>query len=117
MLGAERYRRTELLNSLTIQVQLWEQEKALTWWIWKLIPMKAEGMPTPASQSPLSSSGSPPTYDGDTAGQSSAHAQHTESERGDFGTIVTEVTTTTNTNTTTTTTTTTTRKEYRVQDA
>ena len=114
MLDAERYRRTEFLNGLTIQVQLWEHDKAATWWIWKLIPVKAEGMPTPSQSSP-SSSGSPPTYDGDTPGQSSAHAQYTESERDDFGTVVTEVTTTTNT--TTTTTTTTTRKKYRVQDA
>jgi len=51
----------------------------------------------------------PPSYDGDGTRQTSARAQHLESEDDDFGTIVTEVTT----NTTVITT----RKKYRVEDA
>ena len=51
------------------------------------------------------------SYDGDTTGQSSTHAQHAESERDEFGTIVNEVTVVTITNTITT------RKRYRVKDA
>ena len=48
---------------------------------------------------------SPPLYEGDETGQPSTRAQHAESERDDFGTIVTEVTTVT------------TRRRYRVEDA
>ena len=51
----------------------------------------------------------PPLYEGDSIGQSSTCTQRAESERDDFGTIVTEVTTVT--------TSTTTRKRYRVEDA
>ena len=73
--------------------------------IWKLIPAKIEG--TPSQLLETVSSGLPPSYHGDGVGQSSAHSQVTGSERDDFGTIVTEVTTVT----------TTTRKRYRVDDA
>ena len=70
--------------------------------------MEVEGGFTPSgSSSETPSSGSPPSYHGDATGESSAHNQHTESERDDFGTIVTEVTTTTVT----------TRKRYRVEDS
>ena len=74
--------------------------------IWKLIPVEVEGA-TAASRSSSEAlgSGSPPSYDGGVTGQSSTGAQHVESERDDFGTIVTEVTTIT------------TRKRYRVEDA
>ena len=78
--------------------------------MWKLIPVKVDDAPTP-SQSSYETPGLayPPAYGENTTGQSSAHAQHAESERDDFGTIVTEVTTTT--------TVVTTRKKYRVEDA
>ena len=76
------------------------------WWIWKLIPVKVEDV-FPPSESPSETPGSGPlpSYDGDTVGQSST--RHAESERDDFGTVVTEVTTTVIT----------TRKKYRVEDA
>jgi len=68
------------------------------WRIWKLLPAGVQG----PSQSPSETlgSGSPPSYDGD----ATTRTQHAESERDDFGTIVTEVTTVT------------TRKRYRVED-
>ena len=70
--------------------------------------MKVEGVSTPSqSSSETSSSGSLPSYDGDATGRSSTSTQHAESERDDFGTIVTEITTTVIT----------TRKKYRVEDA
>ena len=73
-----------------------------------MIPVKVEGVSTPRwPSSETSGSGSLPSYDGDTTGQSSTHAQHAESERDDFGTIVTEVTTSVIT----------TRKKYRVEGA
>ena len=66
----------------------------------------AEGAFTPSQPSSETlGSGSLPSYDGDTTGQSSTHTQHAESERDDFGTIVTEITTIT------------TRRRYRVEDA
>lgn len=73
--------------------------------IWKLLPVQDEGWFTP-SQSPSEPSGSPPSYGGDTTGQSSTRTYHHHggSERDDFGTVVTEVTTVT------------TRKRYRVED-
>jgi len=55
---------------------------------------------TPGLDSPAGS------RDGDATEETSTRAQHGESERDDFGTIVTEVTTTTVT----------TRKRYRVAD-
>ena len=70
--------------------------------------MEVEGAPTPSrSSSETPGSGSPPSYGGDTTGQSPTSTQHAESERDEFGTIVTEVTTTVIT----------TRKKYRVEDA
>ena len=68
--------------------------------------MEVKGVFAP-SQSPFETfgSGSPPLYDGDATGRSSTRAQHAESERDDFGTVVTEVTIVT------------TRKKYRVEDA
>ena len=74
--------------------------------------MKAEDAPAPSR--PLSEelgSGSLPSYDGATAGQSSARTQRIESEHDEFGTIVNEVTVVTTTSTVTT------RKKYRVEDA
>ncbi|KAF9648163.1 hypothetical protein BDM02DRAFT_3115784 [Thelephora ganbajun] len=74
--------------------------------MWKLIPVKVEGMTTPSrSSSETLGPGSLPSYDEDASGQSLTRAQRTESERDDFGTIVTEVTTIT------------TRKRYRVEGA
>ncbi|KAF9781764.1 hypothetical protein BJ322DRAFT_243295 [Thelephora terrestris] len=66
--------------------------------MWKLIPVETTDQAVP------------PSYEGDGAGvgQSSVHAQRSESESDDFGTIVTEVSTVT--------TTTTTRRRYRVED-
>ena len=70
--------------------------------------MKVEGTFTRSQSSPEAlDPGSLPSYDGDITGQSSTRTQRTESERDDFGTIVTEVTTTLVT----------TRKKYRAEDA
>ena len=94
------------LNSFTTQIFLWPGKEADAP-IWRLIPIKAEGVSTPLQQSSETlDSGLPPSYSGDTPGQSSTESQHAESERDDFGTIVTEVTTTVVT----------TRKRYRVED-
>ena len=57
--------------------------------MWDLIPVSVEGPETTGRESP-------PLYEGDTA-------QHAETERDDFGTIVTEITTVT------------TRRRYRVE--
>ena len=67
--------------------------------------MKVEDIST-SSRSPFGTTeqGFPPSYEGDAIGESSARTQCTESERGEFGTIVTEVTTVT------------TRRRYRVED-
>jgi len=81
------------------QVQFYD-DLNLAWQMWRLIPVKVE------APSETHGSGSLPSYDGDATGQSSAHTQHAEYERDDFGTVVTEVITST----------TTTRKKYRVQD-
>ena len=68
--------------------------------------MKVESKPT-SSRSPPGTVGQevPPSYEGDAIGESSARGQLTESERDEFGTIVTEVTTVT------------TRRRYRVEDS
>ena len=72
--------------------------------LWKLIPVKVEGVLAPSQAlSEMLGSGSLPSYDGDTW-QPFAHTQHAESERNEFGTVVTEVTVVT------------TRKRYRVED-
>ena len=98
-----------LLNSFTTQVQFCvahSKPDPVSWWIWKLIPVKVEdNFPPSGFPSEMPGSGSLPLYDGDITGQSST--QYAESERGDFGTVVTEVTTTLIT----------TRKKYRVEDA
>ena len=95
------------LNGFTTQIVLWTVKEA-DGTIWRLIPIKAEGVSTPLQQSSeIPGSGLPPSYSGDAPGQSSTQTQHAESERDDFGTIVTEVTTTLVT----------TRKRYRVEDA
>ena len=89
---------------------MWEfTGEPLSWWIWKLISVRVEGVTFTLSR-PLSEtvgSGSLPLYDGLTTVQppGPAHAQHVESERDEFGTVVTEVTVVT------------TRKRYRVEDA
>ena len=68
--------------------------------------MKVEGTSTPSQiLSETLGSDALPSYDGDTAGQRPAQAQHTAYEYDGFGTVVTEVTTIT------------TRKRYRLEDA
>ena len=84
------------------------------WRIWRLIPASVESVSKPSrSPSETLGSGSLPSYDVDAAMHSSTHAQRTELESEEFGTIVKEVTvvTTTSTNTVTT------QKRYRVEDA
>jgi len=77
----------------------------VVWRVWKLIPVKVEGVFTPSRPSSGAlGSGSLPPYREDATGQPSAHAHRTESGNDDFGTTVAEVTTIT------------TRKRYRVQD-
>jgi len=79
---------------------LWNSDKPSTWRIWKLIPVKSEGTFAPSQPS---GSDSLPSYSGNTTRQLCTCAQHTESDRDDLGTIVTEITTI--------------RKRYRVADA
>jgi len=68
--------------------------------------MKVEDASTPPRSSfDTPEQGPLPSYEG-AAGQSSTRAQHAESERDEFGTVVTEVTVVT----------TTTRRKYRVDD-
>ena len=70
--------------------------------------MRVEGISAPPrSSAERLGSGSLPPCALDLTGESSTHGQHVESERDDFGTVVTEVTTVT----------TSTRKRYRVEDA
>ena len=92
---------------MNTQVVTWADTELPPDQIWKLIPVKVERAPTPShSSTETFGLGSLPSYDVGAAGQSSARTQHTEeSERDDFGTIVTEVTTIT------------TRRRYRVEDA
>lgn len=66
--------------------------------------MKVEGALSP---SPEVLGSGPPSYDGDATEESPVRTQVAESERDDYGTIVTEVTTVI----------TTTRKKFRVEDA
>ena len=97
------------LNGFTTQVILWTGEGPTPWWIWRLVPVKVEGVSTPSQPSSEAlGSGFPPSYSGDTIGQSSTHVQHVESEHDEFGTIVSEVTVVTTTSTSTVTT----RKRY-----
>jgi hypothetical protein len=90
------------LNGFNTQVIAWTPNEQ----IWKLIPVKVEGAFSPSQAlSETLGSGVLPSYDGNATGQSSTNTQLAESERDDFGTIVTEVTTVT------------TRRRYRVEDA
>ena len=71
--------------------------------------MDVKVTPTPSQQSSgIPGSGPLPPYEGDSTGQSSTRAQHSENSEHDdeFGTVVTEVTTVL----------TTTRRKYRVED-
>jgi len=88
------------------EVQTWDN-RPTPWQIWRLLPVKVEGTSTTSSRSPFGAVGQeiPPSYEGDAIGEPSARTQRTESERDEFGTIVTEVTTVT------------TRRRYRVEDA
>ena len=96
------------LTHFNIQMGIWapdsgrDSEPVL---MWKLIPVKIE----PRSPNDTGGQEFPPSYEGDGTGRSSTRTQQAESERDDFGTIVTEVTTVT--------TVTSTRKKYRVEDA
>ena len=99
-----------LLKVFITQMNFWTAAavtESFAWWIWKLIPVKVGGSSTPSrpsSETPGPSS--LPSYDGNAIEQPSTnYAQHAESERDDFGTIVTEVTIVT------------TRKRYRVEGA
>lgn len=65
--------------------------------------MEVEDADKPPQSSPETVGLGLPPYDGSELGQSSAHVQRVESERDDFGTVVTEVTVVT------------TRKKYRVE--
>jgi len=89
----------------------WSEPQPVPRQMWKLIPVKVESTFTPSPLfSEVPGSGSPPLYDGGSAGQSSTRAQHVESEQDEFGTIVNEVTVVTTNSTVTT------RKRYRVED-
>jgi hypothetical protein len=102
-------RKLQLNSGVVFQVELWKEAPPhRPWRIWNLLPVKIEGTSTPSELlSETLGSEVPPLYDGDATGQSSARTQHAESERDDFGTIVTEVTVSTIT----------TQKRYRVEDA
>ena len=98
--------RETIIERFRTQVNLWSDVNPAHCRIWKLIPVEVEGMFTPSSSSSEAlGSGSLPPYGEGATGQSSTRAYHAESERDDFGTVVTEVIITT------------TRKRYRVQDA
>ena len=64
--------------------------------MWDLIPVSVEGPETTGRDSP-------PLYEGDATGRYHTRAHNAETERDDFGTIVTEITTVT------------TRRRYRVE--
>ena len=105
-LGVEQYR-GNFPDFFATQVHLWTDATLYPWFIWNLIAVKVEDTPTPSRPAPEAPGpSSPPQYNENGTEQSSAHSQHAESERDDFGTIVTEVTTTLVT----------TRKKYRVDD-
>ena len=77
--------------------------------MWRLVPERGVGASIPQRSSTSVETlkpGSLPSYEAG-SGQSSTRAQHAESERDEFGTIVDEVTVVT----------TTTRRRYRVEDA
>jgi len=92
-----------------MQVCSWSDKEPHPKRIWKLIPVKVEDtFAPPQMSSETPSPAFPPSYNGDVPGQSSTYAQHTESEYGEFGTVVNEVTVVTSTVTT--------RKRYKVED-
>ena len=92
------------LTDITFQTAIHDDTGAACQ-MWRFVPVRTEGMSTPSQSSSESLGlGFLPPYSGDATGQSTTHAQHAESERDDFSTIVTEVTTIT------------TRRRYRVQD-
>ena len=102
------------MNGLDTQVNTWLDDGPAPCRIWKLIPVKVEGMFTPSQSSfEAVGSGSLPPYGEDATGQPSARVRHTEFEQDEFGTIVNEVTVVTTNSTSTVTT----RKRYRVEDA
>jgi len=104
-----KYSVGQQLNRIALQVVIHSNDGSphAAWRIWKLLPVKVEGVPAPSQVlSETLGSGSLPSYDGDATRQSSTRAQHVNSERDEFGTIVNEVTVTT----------TTVHKRYRVED-
>ena len=87
-------------------------DHGVAWQIWRLIPAEVESVPILSSSLPGNfDSGSLPSYDGGVTGQSTTRAQHVESEREEFGTIVKEITVVTTDSTVTT------HKMYRVPDS
>ena len=100
------------LNKVTPQVIVHPNDPPhCTWRVWRLIPVKVENVLSP-SQLLAERLGSvlPPTYDGPIAEpEPSTRNQHAQSEQGEFGTVVNEVTVVTSTVTT--------HKRYRVEDA
>ncbi|KAF9649755.1 hypothetical protein BDM02DRAFT_1746311 [Thelephora ganbajun] len=101
------------LNGIALQVLICEDKSPrYPRRIWKLIPVKVEDTLAPSQLlSEMLGSGSLPPYNGNPTGQSSTHAQRTEAEHDEFGTVVNEVTVVTTTSTVTT------HKKYRVEDA
>ena len=109
-LGVRRYQRTSITE--WFQVVTWEDDTGKKpRQIWRLIPVKADGVSTPSvSLSNTLGSEPPPSHDGSATEQFSTCtcAQRTESECDELGTVneVTVVTTTV-----------TTRRRYRPEDA
>jgi len=100
------------LSGCALQVLVYDDGVGVgAWRIWKLIPVNVEGAfaHSRSSFNETVGSGSLPSYDGDTTGQSSTRTRHMESDSDEFGTIVNEVTVLTSTVTT--------RKRYRVEEA
>jgi len=92
-------------DKFTSKVQCHVPKTSYDWQAWKLIPVKVEGVLAPSQLlSKMLGSGSSPFCDEDATGQSSTRVQRLESERDEFGTIVTEVTVVT------------TRRRYRLGD-
>ncbi|KAF9648159.1 hypothetical protein BDM02DRAFT_3187328 [Thelephora ganbajun] len=60
--------------------EMWtETDRTYAYWIWKLLPVKVEGMITPSqSSSETLGSGPLPSYDEDVSGQSSTRTQYIE---------------------------------------
>ena len=96
-----------ITEHLRIQVITWSDTgPRQPWRVWKLIPVEVQGRSKPSQSSPETRGlGSLPPYNEDTTRQTSTNSQYAESERDDFGTVVTEVTVVA------------TRKRYRVGNA